>query len=76
MIKPTAIIMTAAFIAAAVTILSAPTTPVDASPVAASVNVAMTRCAQRAWPYSHCVGTEFGSRHIRLVTADRLNVEF
>jgi hypothetical protein len=25
---------------------------------------------------SHCVGTEFGSRHIRLVTADRLNVEF
>jgi hypothetical protein len=76
MIKSTTVIMTAAFIAAAVTILSAPAAPVEASPVAASVNAAMTSCAQRAWPYLRCVGTEFGSRHIRLVTTDRLNVEF
>ena len=28
----------------------------------------MTACAQRAWPYLRCVGTQFGNPHIRLVS--------
>jgi hypothetical protein len=76
MFKSTTVIMTAAFIAAAVTLLSVPASPVGASPVAASVNTAMTNCAQRPWPYLRCVGTEFGNWHIRLVTTDRLNTGF
>jgi hypothetical protein len=73
MFKTTTAIMVAATIAAAVTVLSAPTTHVDASPLAATAAEPMNACAQRAWPYLRCVGTPFGNPHIRLVTTDRLN---
>lgn len=71
MLKYTAV-MAAATIAAAVTILTAPTTPVVATPAAKPVAEAITACAQRPWPYLRCVGTEFGSRQIRLVSTDRV----
>jgi hypothetical protein len=72
MLKTTTAVMIAAAIAAAVTILSAPTARVDAGPIAKPAEAIMTACAQRAWPYLRCVGTEFGNPRIRLITSDRL----
>ena len=72
MLKSTTAVMIAAFIAAAITVLSAPTAQLDATPIAKPVADAMTACAQRPWPYLRCVGTQFGNPHIRLVTAERL----
>lgn len=72
MLKSTTAVMLAAAIAAAFTVLSAPTAHVDATPVAKPVVEAMAACAQRPWPYLRCVGTEFGNQRIRLVTAERL----
>ena len=72
MFKTTTAIMVAATIAAAVTLLSAPTTHVNASPLATTAAEPMNACAQRAWPYLRCVGTSFGNPRIRLVTTDRL----
>ena len=57
MLKTTTAVMVAATIAAAVTVLSAPTTHVNASPLAQPAETALNACAQRAWPYLHCVGT-------------------
>jgi len=71
MFKSTAAITLAAAIAAAVTVMSAPGAPVDATPVAQPVAEAMNACNQRPWPYLRCVGTEFGSKRVRLVTTDR-----
>jgi len=65
-------IMVAAAIAAAFTLLSAPTERVDAGPLAKPAETALKACTQRAWPYLNCVGTEFGNPRIRLVTTDRL----
>jgi hypothetical protein len=73
MLKTTTAVMVAASIAAAVTVLSAPTSHVDATPLAESATEPMNACAQRAWPYLRCVGTPFGNPRIRLVTTDRLN---
>ena len=73
MFKTFTAIMVAATVAAVVTVLSAPTAQVDASPLATSESEPMNACAQRAWPYLRCVGTAFGNPHIRLVTTDRLN---
>ncbi len=73
MLKTTTAVMVAATIAAAVTVLSTPTTHVNASPLATIAAEPMQSCAQRAWPYLRCVGTEFGNPRIRLVTTDRLN---
>jgi hypothetical protein len=72
MMKTTTAIMVAAAIAAAVTILSAPAAPVDASSLPQAKTAPMMECAHRAWPYLRCVGTEFGNQKIRLVTTDRL----
>lgn len=65
-------IMVAAAIAAAFTMLSAPTGHVDAGPLPAPVETAMKACTERAWPYLHCVGTPFGNPRVRLITTDRL----
>lgn len=65
-------IMVAASIAAAFTVLSAPTGHVDAGPLAKPAEIALKACTQRAWPYLHCVGTAFGNPRVRLVTTDRL----
>jgi hypothetical protein len=73
MLKTTTAVMVAATIAAAVTVLSAPTTHVNASPLPTTAAAPMTACAQRAWPYLRCVGTAFGNPHIRLVSTDRLD---
>jgi hypothetical protein len=70
MFKSTAALMVAAIMAAAITILSAPTAHVDATPVAQPVAEAMTACAQRSWPYLRCVGTQFGNQRIRLVSSE------
>ncbi len=73
MLKTTTAVMVAAAVAVAVTILSAPTTHVNASPLPIASAAPMTACAQRAWPYLRCVGTQFGNPHVRLVSTDRLN---
>jgi hypothetical protein len=70
MLKTTTAIITAAAIAAFVTLLSAPG-PVDAGPLAKPAEAAIKACVNQPWPYLHCVGTPFGNPRIRLVTADR-----
>jgi hypothetical protein len=65
-------IMAAAFIAAAITVLSASAAHVDASPLPVAEAAQMQACAQRPWPYLRCVGTPFGSPRVRLVSTDRL----
>ncbi len=67
-------IMAAAFIAAVITVLSAPTAHVDASPRPVAEAAQMLSCAQRPWPYLRCVGTPFGNPRVRLVSTDRLAV--
>jgi hypothetical protein len=73
MLKTMTAIMTAAAIAGAVTLLSAPGAPVDAGPLAKPAEIALKACVARAWPYLNCVGTPIGNPHIRLVTTDRLD---
>lgn len=73
MLKSTTAVMIAAAIAAAITILSAPTAPVDAGPLAKPAETALKACIQQAWPYLNCVGTPFGNPRIRLVTVERLD---
>jgi hypothetical protein len=72
MLKSTTAVILAAAIAAAFTVLSAPTAHVDAGPLAKPAEAALKACTQRAWPYLNCVGTPFGNPRIRLVTAERL----
>ena len=71
MFKSLTAIMVAAFVAAAFTILSAPTAEVTAGPLPPAAAAPIKACAQRAWPYLHCVGTPFGKQNVRLVTTDR-----
>jgi hypothetical protein len=73
MLKSTTAVMIAAAIAAAVTVLSAPTAHVDAGPIAKPVETAMMTCVNQPWPYLHCVGTQFGNPDIRLVRSERFN---
>jgi hypothetical protein len=70
--KLTTAIMAAAFIAAVITLLSAPAAPVDASPRPVAEAAQMHACAARPWPYLRCVGTPFGNPHVRLVAIERL----
>lgn len=72
MLKTLTAVMTAAAIAALVTVFVAPGTPVEAGPLAKPVEAALKACTQRAWPYLNCVGTPLGNPRIRLVTTDRL----
>jgi len=72
MLKSATAVMVAAVIAAAFTIFSAPTAQVTAGPLPQEAAAPMQACTERAWPYLHCVGTEFGSRKVRLVTTDRI----
>ena len=64
-------IMAAAFIAAAVTLLSMPTAQVNASPRPQAEADEMQACAERPWPYLRCAGTPFGSQRIRVVVSER-----
>ena len=72
MLKTAAAVMFSAAVAAAITLVSAPTTHVDASPLPQATAEPMRACTHRAWPYLRCVGTPFGNPHVRLVTTDRL----
>jgi len=72
MFKPLTAIGAAAFIAAAITILSAPTSGVTAGPLPEAASAPMHACAQRAWPYNNCVGTPYGKPNVRLVSTDRV----
>ncbi len=64
-------VMSAAAVAALVTALTGPS-PVDAGPMAKPVEAAMHSCVNQPWPYLHCVGTQFGSPKVRLVSVERL----
>jgi len=65
-------IMASAFIAAAVTLLSAPAAHVVAGPRPAEEAAQMRACAEQPWPYLRCVGMPFGNPHVRLVSTERL----
>lgn len=67
MLKSIAAITIAAAIAAVITVFSAPTADVVASPLPKPAADAITACKQRAWPYLNCVGTEFGNPRIRMI---------
>ena len=71
MLKSLAAVVVAATIAAAITLLSAPTTDVVAGPLPKPAADAITTCMQRPWPYLNCVGTEFGSPRVRLIPIER-----
>ena len=72
MVKTITAVLSAAAIAAMVTLLSAPS-PVDAGPMAQPVETAMKACSNQPWPYLHCVGTQFGNPKVRLVSSERLD---
>jgi hypothetical protein len=71
MLKSLAAIVLAALIAAAITILSAPTTDVVANPLPKPAADAIRACKQQPWPYLNCVGTEFGNPQVRVISIDR-----
>jgi hypothetical protein len=71
MLKTATAVMVVATIAAAITLLSAPSAPVGAGPLAKPVEAALNACVGQPWPYLNCVGTPFGNPRIRLVTTDR-----
>jgi hypothetical protein len=71
MLKTTTAVTVAATIAAIITLLSAPSAPVDAGPLAKPAEAALNACVGQPWPYLNCVGTPFGNPRIRLVTAER-----
>lgn len=72
MLKIISAILSAAAIAAIITIFLAPSGSVDAGPLATHDEVTLKSCTQRPWPYLNCVGTSVGNQRIRLVTTDRL----
>jgi hypothetical protein len=51
--------------------LAAPTTDVVAGPLPKPTADAMKACHEQPWPYSNCVGTEFGNPKVRLIAIDR-----
>lgn len=70
MLKTIAAVVAAAVIAAAITVLSAPIGDVVASPLPKPAADAIAACKLNPWPYVNCVGTEFGSPKIRLISID------
>lgn len=73
MIKTLSAILSAAAVAAVITVFSMPGATVDAGPLAKPAEAALKSCVQRPWPYLNCVGTEVGNQKIRLVTTERLS---
>ena len=71
MFKPLTAIGAAGFIAAAITILTAPSAQVTAGALPEAKSAPLRACAQRAWPYNNCVGTPYGKPNVRLVTTER-----
>ena len=71
-IKPMAMVIYAAAIAAVATLFSVGGNEVSAGPLSASEAAAIKSCTDRAWPYNTCVDSGFSKRKVRLVTTDRL----
>jgi hypothetical protein len=74
-VKPMAMVVYAAAIAALATLFSVGSNEVSAGPLAGSQAAAIKSCTDRAWPYNTCVDSGFSKRPIRLVTTDRLPQE-
>lgn len=72
MLKVLSAIVSAAAVAAVMTVSFAPSGPVTAGPAAGDEAVALQSCKARPWPYLNCVGTAVGNPKIRLVTTERL----
>lgn len=72
MLKTLSAILSAAAIAAVITVFSSPSSKVDAGPLPQVAEATLKSCVQRPWPYLNCVGTELGNQKIRLVTTERL----
>jgi hypothetical protein len=72
MLKTITAVLSAAAIAAVLTVFSSPS-PVDAGPLAKPAETVLKACTQNAWPYLNCVGTSVGNPKIRLVSTDRLD---
>lgn len=72
MLKTITAVLSAAAIAAIITISLAPSGAVDAGPLAKPNEATLKSCVQRPWPYLNCVGTSVGNPKIRLVTTDHL----
>lgn len=72
MLKIISAIVTAAAIAAVLTIFLTPSGPVDAGPLAQRDEATLKSCVARPWPYLNCVGTSLGNPRVRLITTDRL----
>jgi len=64
-------VITAAIVAAIVTVVTAPE-QVTAGPLPLVEAAAIKTCAERPWPYLRCVGTHYGNPKVRLVTTDRM----
>ena len=71
MLKSFGAVVVAATAATAITLLSAPATDVVASPLPTPAAELTRVCKQQPWPYSNCVGTEFGSPNVRLIPINR-----
>ena len=71
MLNSLAAVVVAATAATAITLLSAPTTDAVASPLPTTGTEGNQACKQQPWPYSNCVGTEFGNPKVRLIAIDR-----
>ncbi len=72
MLKTISAILSAAAIAAVITVVSSPSGTVDAGPLPEPAETALKTCTQRPWPYLNCVGTPLGNQKIRLITTERL----
>jgi hypothetical protein len=72
MLKLISVVAAAATVAGTITLFLAPTAMVTAGQLPAAKAAPMQACAQRPWPYLRCVGTPYGTPHVRLVTTDQL----
>lgn len=72
MLKIVSAIVTAAAIAAILTVFLTPSDAVNAGPLAGRDQATLQSCVARPWPYLNCVGTSLGNPHIRLIAIDRL----
>jgi hypothetical protein len=72
MLKTLSAILSAAAVAAVITVASMPGATVDAGPLPEKSAATLKSCVERPWPYLNCVGTEVGNKKIRLITTERL----
>jgi hypothetical protein len=73
MLKVLSAIVSAAAIAAVMTISFAPSGSVKAGPLVSQSGTSLKTCTSRPWPYLNCVGTAHGNPAIRLVTTEQLH---